>query len=65
MSSLKDIEQAIQTLPAPELEELSEWFGRYCDSFDSRIESDLAAGKLTSLIDQAREQVRNGETRPL
>lgn len=51
LSTLHDIEQAIQKLEPGALGELGRWFAQhYSQLFDKRIESDLAAGRLDGAI---------------
>ena len=65
-SNLQDIEQAIRNLEPRQLEELSRWFEQhYGNAIDSRLESDLAAGRIDSAIDRALTDEQHGRVRPL
>jgi hypothetical protein len=51
MTTLPEIESAIQQLPESDVRQLSEWIQAYVDEmWDRQIESDLASGKLDHLI---------------
>jgi hypothetical protein len=66
MSTVEDIERAIERLPEKELARLRAWFEvRDADLFDSQIERDAKAGKLDSLARQALEHHAAGRTRKL
>ena len=66
MMQLQDIERAIQALTPHELEELYSWLDQHCPQpIDSRIESDLAAGRLDKAIDRALDDEKNGRVQPL
>jgi len=59
MSTLEEIERAIQDLSPQELEVLKAWL------FDREIEADAEAGRLDSFADEALRELREGRTRPL
>jgi hypothetical protein len=51
MTTLPEIESAIQQLPESDIRQLSGWLQAYLDEmWDRQIESDLASGKLDRLI---------------
>jgi hypothetical protein len=52
-STVQEIERAIVTLTAQELEELYLWLDQYEHPFYARIQSDLAAGRLDNAIERA------------
>lgn len=55
MTKIQRIEQDVQRLSAVELADFREWFLRYAAAaWDRQIESDVAAGKLDGLADEAR-----------
>lgn len=61
MSTAVEIERAIRRLPATELTQLREWFANYdAEQWDAQLESDIAAGRLDALAEQAISEVRNG-----
>ena len=65
MSSVKEIESAIERLPASELPELTRWFDEHVErNWDVQMKADAEAGLLDVLADEAREARRNGQTRP-
>jgi hypothetical protein len=58
MSTVAEIESAIEQLPAPLLSQLSRWFDDYREkAWDAQMESDAKAGKFAHFkeeIEQAR-----------
>jgi hypothetical protein len=65
-TTVKDIERAIGTLSPQELAELYAWLEQnYPQPIDSRLGSDLAAGRLDSAIDRALDDENEGRVRPL
>ncbi len=66
MSTVKEIEDAIQSLSGDDLAALRAWFAEFDAAlWDRQIESDSAAGKLDALANQAMEDFRNGRTTEL
>jgi hypothetical protein len=59
VSTVQEIEAAIEKLSDSEVAELKAWIG------DRGIESDAVAGRLDSLADEALREHRAGKTRPL
>ena len=59
MSTVQEIEQAIERLGDEEVAELRAWL------FDRDIAHDAASGKLDSLADEALREARAGRTKPL
>ena len=59
MSTVQEIEHAIQKLRPEEVEELKAWL------FDREIEADAEAGRLDSFAEEALREHREGRTRPL
>ena len=59
MSTVHEIEHAIQKLRPEEVEELKAWL------FDREIEADAEAGRLDSFAEEALREHRAGRTRPL
>ena len=65
MSTVKEIEAAIEDLPRDEFFELLEWVKvRFEDAWDRQIEEDVKAGRLNRLADEALEEYRAGRTKP-
>jgi hypothetical protein len=61
MSSVKEIEQAIQNLSPERLAEFRDWFAEFDAAlWDRQIEQDVAAGRLNSLTEQALSDLRGG-----
>jgi hypothetical protein len=66
MTTLKDIETAIEKLPPRELDQLRDWFDAFdAARFDAKIERDAASGKLDGLAEAARADYRQGRAREL
>lgn len=66
MTSILDIEQTVQQLPAHELAEFSRWFTQFNETvWDAQIEADADAGKLDKLAAEALAEYHNGSTREL
>jgi hypothetical protein len=65
-TTVKDIERAIEALTLREVEELVVWLEqRYPQAIDTRIQSDLEAGRLDAAIGRALDDEEKGRTRPL
>ena len=61
MSTLQEIEKAVQDLSPDQLVEFREWFVEYDQAlWDKQLERDVASGRLDSLADEALEDLRNG-----
>ena len=66
MTTVEDIEKAIQGLGANEFDRLRAWFEEYqAARFDERISRDAEAGKLDRLAEQAIAEFRQGRAREL
>jgi hypothetical protein len=53
---VKEIENAIVSLPPSEIAELAKWFEEFqAQVWDQQIERDLKAGRLDSLLDEAKQ----------
>ncbi|GAB2592471.1 hypothetical protein [Spirosoma areae] len=64
--SVQEIEAAIENLPTKEIYELADWLAELRNQlWDKQIEEDAKAGRLDALINKAKEQNRQGLTRPL
>jgi len=65
MSTVEEIEQAIEKLPVQEKWGLHNWLSaQMADAWDRQIESDIKAGKLDLLAEEALREYREGKTRP-
>jgi hypothetical protein len=66
VNTVRDIERAIGALTPREIEELYVWLDEhYPQPIDTRVQSDLAAGRLDSAIQRALDDEDNGRTQPL
>jgi hypothetical protein len=66
MTTLPEIESAIQQLPESDIRQLSEWLQIYLDEiWDRQIESDLASGKLDRLIARAEADISANRVKDL
>ncbi len=61
MSTVQEIERAIENLPADEFFKLGAWFDDQRERlWDERIASDAKSGRLDFLIDEARAARKSG-----
>ena len=66
LNNIKEIERAIGSLTPREVEELYAWLDQhYPPPIDTRIQSDLAAGRLDTAIQRALDDEKSGRTQPL
>jgi hypothetical protein len=66
MSTVQDIEVAIEQLDDHSLGQLSGWFEDYlADKWESRFAADALAGKLDKLGEAADRVFEQGKCRPL
>jgi hypothetical protein len=66
MSAVEALEIAIQELHPADLAEFRRWFAEFdAAAWDAQIESDVAAGKLDALAEEALANYRNGKAREL
>ncbi len=66
MTTVKEIEQAIERLPDEEFAQLrNRIVQRDWKNWDAQIEHDSAIGKLDVLIEEAHRDVASGGLRPL
>lgn len=64
MSTVQEIENAIQQLPEQDVRILTQWLDDYAErQWDKRIESDAASGAFAALADEARAARANGTRR--
>jgi len=65
MSTLQEIEMAIERLPREDLLKLTDWISsRFSDAWDRRIEDDISSGRLEGLAAEAIAEYRTGKTIP-
>ena len=66
MSTLAEIQSAVEELAPEELGKLQEWLAEYrAELWDRQIEEDFSAGRLDTILAQVDEDIRRGRTRPL
>ena len=66
MSTVEEITDAIQRLPADQVVRVRAWLADYAERlWDEQVEKDERAGRLDHLIDRAIKEHRHGRTRPL
>jgi len=66
MTTVKEIERAIQNLPRKEVAELSVWFDEFeSQLWDDQIRDDTLSGRFDSLRANAIAEFEAGETKPL
>jgi hypothetical protein len=65
MSTLEEIEAAIEVLPREQFFRLVAWLReRFEDEWDRQIEEDAKAGRLDAFAREALTEYRAGRTRP-
>jgi len=63
---VKEIETAIASLPPTKIAELARWFEEFqARIWDGQIEEDLRAGRLDSLLEEAKQDLDRGQCEPL
>jgi len=66
MSEVEQLEQRVSNLQPKDLAQFRAWFLEFdAHVWDQQIEVDLKAGKLDSLIAEARAEFKQGNSRPL
>jgi hypothetical protein len=66
MTTVEDIEKAIEKLNTRELDRLRAWFEEFqAERFDDKIARDAQAGKLDRLANEAAADFRKGRAREL
>jgi hypothetical protein len=61
MSSVREIEEAVERLTPAELDAFRTWFAEFdATAWDHQMEEDVAAGRLDALADEALEELRAG-----
>ena len=62
MSTVTDIERAIEKLSPQDLQSFRPWFAEHdAAEWDRQFEMDVAAGKLNALADEALRESRAGK----
>jgi hypothetical protein len=66
MSTVVEIEKALQTLPVQDARKTADWLQHYLDEkWDRQIDRDIAAGRLDKLADKAMQDHREREASPV
>ena len=66
MSTVAEIERALQTIPLDDARKVADWLQHYLDEkWDTQIDADIDAGRLDKLADKAIEDCRAGRVKPL
>ena len=66
MTTVQEIERAIEQLPGDQFSEIHHWIvEKDWQKWDAQIERDSAAGKLDFLVEEALRDTESGKTRPL
>ena len=66
VSTIEEIEKAIERLPEAEVKSLASWFDAYREKiWDGRLEADARSGKLDFLVEEAKRERAAGTLRPL
>ncbi|MGA2175296.1 MAG: hypothetical protein ABSH38_09975 [Verrucomicrobiota bacterium] len=66
MSTVVEIEKALQTLPVEDARKVAGWLQQYLDeTWDKQIDGDIAAGRLDKLWEKARTDIAAGRVKPL
>ena len=64
VSTIEEIEKAIERLPEAEVKSLASWFDAYREKlWDAKMESDAQGGKLDFLLEEARHERASGTLR--
>ena len=66
MLTIKELEQAVSSLPREELTRFREWFDEFdAKSWDKQLEADAKAGKLNKIAEDAIYDYRAGKAKEL
>lgn len=66
MSTVAEIESALQSLPLSDARKVAGWLQDYLDEkWDREIDDDIAAGRLDVLAERAVKEYRAGRAKPL
>jgi hypothetical protein len=66
MSTVLEIEKALQTLPVEHARKVASWLQDYLDeTWDKQMEGDVVAGRLDKMWEKARTDIAAGRVRPL
>ena len=63
---VKEIENAIVSLPPTEIVELAKWFEEFhAQLWERQIEQDLKSGRLDTLLEEAKQDLESDRCNPL
>lgn len=66
MNRVDELEHAVRTLSPKELADFRDWFSNFdAEIWEAEIEADARSGKLDFLINEARDDIREGRTEEL
>lgn len=66
MSTVAEIERAIQKLTPQEVKAVAEWLQEFREEmWDQQIAADAKAGKLDKLMEEAKQDYQAGRCKPL
>jgi hypothetical protein len=66
MTTVKEIESAVEHLPPNDLNQFRNWFEAFeSASWDRQFEADARSGRLGSLVNEARAEYKTGKTSSL
>jgi hypothetical protein len=66
MSTVLEIERALQALPLGEAKKVADWLQQYLDEkWDAQIDDDIAAGRLDNVAGKALADFHAGRVTPL
>ena len=61
MSTVQQVENAVKQLTPEELAAFRAWFAEYdADAWDRQLEADVSAGRLNWLVEEAKQDLREG-----
>ena len=61
MSTVQQLEQGVRQLSSEELATFRAWFAEFdADEWDRQIEADVSVGRLDWLVEEARQDLREG-----
>jgi hypothetical protein len=61
MSTIQQIEDAVRQLSAEERAAFRAWFAEFdAEEWDRQLEADVSAGRLDWLVEEARQDLREG-----
>jgi hypothetical protein len=66
MSTVVEIEKALQKLPVEDARKVAGWLQHYLDeTWDKQIDGDIADGRLEKLWEKAKTDIAAGRVKPL